>query len=51
MVKAHFDNIRQHILAELERATAKIVVAIYWFTDEELFHKLLEKGKQDCKSN
>lgn len=45
MVTAYFDNIRQQLLAELDRATEKIVVAIYWFTNEELFNKLLEKRK------
>lgn len=45
MVRAYFDNIRQKLLTELDRATDKIVVAVYWFTNEELFNKLLEKRK------
>ncbi len=43
MVKAYFDNIRQQLLAELNRAKDKIVVAVYWFTNEDLFDKLLKK--------
>ncbi len=41
MVNAHFDNIRNQLLKviEIELATEKIVVAVYWFTNEELFEK------------
>ncbi len=43
MVKAHFDNIRQAILEELDKATNNIVVAVYWFTNQTLFQKLMSK--------
>ncbi|MXO04005.1 phospholipase D-like domain-containing protein [Flavobacterium sp. HBTb2-11-1] len=43
MVKAHFDNIRQYILEELDKANEKIVVAVYWFTNHTLFQKLIAK--------
>lgn len=43
MVIAHFDNIRQKILDELDEATEKIVVAVYWFTNHTLYQKLMAK--------
>ncbi len=43
MVKAHFDNIRHSILDELDKASEKIVVAVYWFTNQTLFQKLMTK--------
>ncbi len=49
MVKTHFDNIRHQIIKALDKATDRILVAVYWFTNEELFEKLLEqieKGKK-----
>lgn len=49
MVTAYFDNIRQQLLNELARATNKIVVAVYWFTNEDLFNILLEKRKAGIK--
>lgn len=43
MIKVYFDGIRQQILAELQAATSRISVAVYWFTNEELFDKLMSK--------
>ena len=43
MVIAHFESIRSKILFELENARKSIYVAVYWFTNQELFNKLLEK--------
>lgn len=43
MVKAHFDNIRNQILEELDNATDRIIVAVYWFTNQTLFNKLMDK--------
>jgi hypothetical protein len=43
MVKAHFENIRHNIIEELDKATEKIVVAVYWFTNQTLFQKLMTK--------
>lgn len=46
MIKPYFKNIRKHILSELNRAEQEIVVAIYWFTNRELFDKLCEKREK-----
>ncbi len=49
MVKSYFKGIRKVLLSELESATEKIVVAVYWFTNHDLFKKInekLEKGVQ-----
>lgn len=43
MVEAHFENIRSVIINEINSATEEIIVAVYWFTNEELFEKLLAK--------
>ena len=43
MVKAHFENIRKEILREIDEATESIIVAVYWFTNEDLFQKLMSK--------
>lgn len=45
MVAAHFKNIRQNILDCLDDANNEILVAVYWFTNQELFEKLCEKKK------
>lgn len=49
MVKAHFDNIRHNILEELDKATERIVVAVYWFTNQTLFQKLMTKVADGLK--
>lgn len=49
MVKAQFDNIRQTILEELDKATDKIAVAVYWFTNQTLFQKLMSKISEGLK--
>lgn len=49
MVRSYFKGIRKVLLSELESATEKIVVAVYWFTNHDLFKKInekLEKGVQ-----
>ncbi len=46
MVTAYFKNIRQKLLSELDGAEDKIIIAVYWFTNEELFNKLVEKRKK-----
>ena len=43
MINVHFNNIRFQILNELENAQKSILVAVYWFTNHELFNILLEK--------
>jgi hypothetical protein len=41
MVEAVFNNIRSKILKELDNAKSSISIAMYWFTNEELFNKLM----------
>lgn len=49
MVNVHFDNIRQQIINALDKASERIIVAVYWFTNEELFDKLIEKVEKGRK--
>ena len=49
MVKAHFEKIRNEIIDEIDLATNEIVVAVYWFTNQELFEKLIEKVEKGIK--
>lgn len=49
MVKAHFEKIRNEIIDEIDLATNEIVVAVYWFTNQELFEKLIEKIENSVK--
>jgi len=44
--EAHFQDIQNQILAELDNAKISIRVIMAWFTNEDLFSKLLEKSKQ-----
>ena len=43
--QAHFNEIQDQILAELDKAEVSIWVVIAWFTNDVLFNKLLEKLK------
>jgi len=43
MIKAHFQNIRNSIIKEIENANNSIKVAVYWFTNYELFDILYQK--------
>lgn len=49
MVNVHFDNIRQQIINALDKASERIIVAVYWFTNEELLEKLIQKIEKGCK--
>lgn len=49
MIQTYFENIREKILQEIEKATESIVVAVYWFTNQDLFQALLEKSKKGIK--
>ena len=49
MIKAYFEGIRQVLLTELDNATEKIVVAVYWFTNHALLQKLIEKLEDGLK--
>ncbi len=43
MVQVHFQNIRSSILNELNKANRSLKVAVYWFTNLELFDLLCQK--------
>lgn len=43
MVQAHFQNIRISIIKEIEKANESLKVAVYWFTNHELFDLLYQK--------
>jgi len=43
MIKSYFHSIRKHIIKEVEKAEKEILVAVYWFTNQELFDLLIEK--------
>jgi len=49
MVNVHFENIRQQIIIALDKASERIIVAVYWFTNEELYDKLIEQIEKGCK--
>jgi hypothetical protein len=49
MIKAYFDDIRRQILSELDQAEKEIRVAIYWFTNHDLFNKLCQKREAGIK--
>jgi hypothetical protein len=43
MVHAYFHNIRSSIISEIEKANKSLKVAVYWFTNYELFEVLYQK--------
>lgn len=46
---AHFINIQNQILTELDKAQVSISVAMAWFTNDALFQKLIEKLHQGVR--
>jgi hypothetical protein len=46
MIQSHFKNIRAELLQKLSEANNDIVIAVYWFTNRELFNVLIEKLKE-----
>lgn len=46
MVQAHFSNIRKSILKEVSKASESLKVAVYWFTNHELFDLLYQKQRE-----
>lgn len=44
--QAHFDNIQNRILEQLDKAQFSIIVVMAWFTNDILFQKLLEKQER-----
>lgn len=47
--QAYFDNIQEHILAELNFATNSVIIAVAWFTDEKLFETLCNLADKGVK--
>ena len=43
MIQSYFQNIRTELLEKLSNANDTIVVAVYWFTNWELFIALIKK--------
>ena len=43
MIKSYFHSIRKVILKEIAVAEKEILIAVYWFTNQELFELLIEK--------
>lgn len=39
--EVHFENIKQHIKTELQKAKELVFVAVAWFTDDDLFEELI----------
>jgi len=46
MVKAYFENIHIHIIALLASAKTDIKVCVAWFTDYEIYQKIVDKQKE-----
>jgi phosphatidylserine/phosphatidylglycerophosphate/cardiolipin synthase-like enzyme len=49
MVIPFFSDIRQEIIKSLDEATEEILVAVYWFTNHDLFNKLCDKVREGKK--
>lgn len=49
MVVPFFNDIRQEIIKAIDEATDEILVAVYWFTNHELFDKLCDKVRDGKK--
>lgn len=49
MVTAHFEGIRKNIINCLDQASSEILVAMYWFTNHELFDNLCEKLRKGLR--
>lgn len=45
MVKAYFENIHLQIIDRIENAQSEIKICVAWFTDFEIYSKLVEKQK------
>lgn len=44
-----FDNIPQHIIAQLNKATDSIYIAVVWFTRADFFEILIAKAKSGVR--
>ena len=45
-INAHFDNIQQQIIDQIELARFTIWIAVAWFTDKHIFQYLVTKSQQ-----
>jgi len=46
MIQSYFKNIRAELLEKIRNTDNSIVIAVYWFTNWELFNALLEKLRE-----
>lgn len=49
MIKTYFHSIRKQIRKEISKSENEILIAVYWFTNQELFDILIEKLKEGVK--
>lgn len=49
MIKSYFNQIRKTILCEISKTEKEILIAVYWFTNQELFDILIEKLKEGIR--
>lgn len=49
MINSYFEQIRHNIIKNISNAEEEILVAVYWFTNQELFDLLIEKLKAGVK--
>src|ERR1035437_4447838 len=47
--EAVFENIADRILLEIDKAKSSIYIAVAWFTNKNIFNKLLEKTNAGCE--
>jgi hypothetical protein len=49
MIESYFRNIRAKLLQKLSNANNDIIIAVYWFTNWELFNVLIDKLKEGVR--
>lgn len=49
MQEAYFDNIRSRIIPLLRNAYKEVIIAMAWFTSQELFSELIECLKRGVR--
>lgn len=49
IIQAYFENIKQILIDEIGIATSSIKAAVAWFTDEEIFNKLVKKASEGVR--
>lgn len=48
-LKAYFSDIHRVIINHLEQAQSEVVVAVAWFTDQEIFEVLCNRASKHVK--